>query len=75
MTGRTGAHEEDEYGRADEQRVRISREFGHEMATARQARAVGKIGMFYDTVEHTPLANSFAPNRNGGHQGFLRKAV
>ncbi|MFM0500207.1 beta-keto acid cleavage family enzyme [Paraburkholderia caffeinilytica] len=57
-----------------EQLVRISREFGREVATAQQARAISKIGVFYDTVEETLLANGFAPNRNGGNQGFLRKA-
>ncbi|WP_250474952.1 3-keto-5-aminohexanoate cleavage protein [Caballeronia sp. GAFFF1] len=58
-----------------EQLVRISREFGREIATADEARAICKIGVFYDTVEETLLANGFAPNRNGGTQGFLRKAV
>ena len=56
-----------------EQLVRISREFGREVATAQQAREISKIGVFYDTVEETLLANGFAPNRNGGNQGFLRK--
>ncbi|TDY21565.1 uncharacterized protein (DUF849 family) [Paraburkholderia sp. BL6665CI2N2] len=58
-----------------EQLVRISREFGREVATAQQARDISKIGVFYDTAEETLLANGFAPNRNGGNQGFLRKAV
>ena len=58
-----------------EQLARISREFGREVATAQQAREISKIGVFYDTVEETLLANGFAPNRNGGNQGFLRKAV
>jgi uncharacterized protein (DUF849 family) len=58
-----------------EQLVRISREFGREVATAKQAREISKIGVFYDTVEETLQANGFAPNRNGGNQGFLRKAV
>ncbi|SEB13421.1 hypothetical protein SAMN05444680_1091, partial [Variovorax sp. YR216] len=30
-------------------------------------------GVFYDTAEETLAANGFAPNRNGGNQGFLRK--
>src|SRR5215204_4217439 len=34
-----------------EQLVRIAREFGREIATARQAREICKIGVFYDTVE------------------------
>jgi len=58
-----------------EQLVRISREFGRPIATARQAREICQIGVFYDTVEESLLANGFAPNRNGAQQGFLRKAA
>jgi uncharacterized protein (DUF849 family) len=58
-----------------EQLVRISREFGRPIATARQAREISRIGVFYDSVEETLLANGFAPNRNGAQQGFLRKAA
>jgi len=58
-----------------EQLVRISEEFGRPIATARQAREISKIGVFYDTVEESLAANGFAPNRNGAHQGFLRKAA
>ena len=58
-----------------EQLVRIAREFGRPIATAQQARAISKIGVFYDTAEETLAANGFAPNRNGGNQGFLRKTA
>ena len=58
-----------------EQLVRMSREFGREIATAKQAREISKIGVFYNTVEETLLANGFAPNRNGAQQGYLRKAA
>jgi uncharacterized protein (DUF849 family) len=58
-----------------EQLVRISREFGREVASGPEARAICKIGVFYDTVEETLAANGLAPNRNGGQQGFLRKAA
>ena len=58
-----------------EQLVRISREFGREIASAKEARKICKIGVFYDTVEDTLFANGFAPNPRGGHQGFLRKAA
>jgi len=58
-----------------EQLVRISLEFGRPIATAQQAREMSRIGVFYDTVEETLLANGFSPNRNGGQQGFLRKAA
>ena len=58
-----------------EQLVRISREFGRPIATAKQAREICKIGVFYDSVEETLAANGFAPNRNGAQQGFLRKVA
>ena len=55
--------------------IGISREFGRPIATAKQAREISKIGVFYDSVEESLQANGFAPNRNGGHQGFLRKVA
>ena len=58
-----------------EQLVRISREFGREIATGKEARKICKIGVFYDSVEETLVANGFAPNPKGGQQGFLRKAA
>ncbi|MCO4862676.1 3-keto-5-aminohexanoate cleavage protein [Cupriavidus sp. WGlv3] len=58
-----------------EQLVRIAGEFGRNVATAQEAREIQKIGVFYETVEETLAANGFAPNRNGGNQGFLRKAA
>ena len=57
-----------------EQLVRMSREFGREIATGKEAREICKIGVFYDTVEETLAANGFAPNPKGYHQGYLRKA-
>ena len=58
-----------------EQLVRISREFGREIATGQEARQICKIGVFYDSVEETLAANGFAPNAKGRQQGFLRKAA
>lgn len=58
-----------------EQLVRISREFGREIATGKEARKICKIGVFYETVEETLAANGFAPNARGRQQGFLRKAA
>ena len=58
-----------------EQLVRISREFGREIATGKEAREICKIGVFYDTVEETLAANGFAPNLKGGQQGYLRKTA
>ena len=57
-----------------EQLVRISEEFGRDIATARQAREMCRIGVFYDTADQALAANGFAPNRNGGNQGFLHKS-
>lgn len=57
------------------QLVRIAGEFSRPIATAQQAREICKIGVFYDTVEETLRENGFAPNRNGGNQGFLRKPL
>jgi len=57
-----------------EQLVRISEEFGRDIATARQARDICKIGVFYDTADEALAANGFAPNRNGGNQGYLHKS-
>ena len=58
-----------------EQLVRLSREFGREIATGPQARQINRIGVFYDSVEESLAQNGFAPNPKGGHQGFLRKAA
>jgi hypothetical protein len=46
-----------------ERLVRLSREFGREVASGREARQICKIGVFYDSVEETLAENGFAPNR------------
>jgi len=56
-----------------EQLVRISREFGREIASGKEAREICKIGVFYDSVEETLAANGLAPNAPGRQQGWLRK--
>lgn len=58
-----------------EQLVRISREFGRDIATGQEARKICRIGTFYETVEESLAANGFAPNAKGRQQGFLRKAA
>jgi uncharacterized protein (DUF849 family) len=58
-----------------EQLVRISREFGREIANGKEARKINKIGVFYDTVEETLAANGFAPNRVSGQRSFMPKAA
>jgi hypothetical protein len=57
------------------QLVRIAGELGRPVANGQEARAILKIGVFYDTVEETLAANGFAPNPRGGQQGFLRKVA
>src|SRR5215469_2969590 len=46
-----------------EQLVRISREFGREIANAREARRIYRIGEFYRNTDETLARNGFAPNR------------
>jgi uncharacterized protein (DUF849 family) len=46
-----------------EQLVRMSREFGREIATGKEAKKILKIGTFYNSVEETLAKNGFAPNR------------
>src|SRR5438105_10270634 len=58
-----------------EQLVRLSREFGREVATGKEAREICKIGVFYDSIEETLAQNGFAPNARPGLQGYLRKAA
>jgi uncharacterized protein (DUF849 family) len=58
-----------------EQLVRLSREFGREVATGKEARNICKIGVFYDSIEETLAQNGFAPNAKPGLQGYLRKAA
>ena len=46
-----------------EQLVRISREFGREIANGQEARRIYRIGEFYKSADETLAANGFAPNR------------
>ena len=55
--------------------MRIARECKRPIATAKEAREICKIGVWYETAEETLEANGFAPNRNGGNQGFLLKTA
>jgi uncharacterized protein (DUF849 family) len=48
-----------------EQLVRISREFGRDIANGKEAKKILQIGTFYDTIEETLAKNGFAPNRPG----------
>jgi uncharacterized protein (DUF849 family) len=46
-----------------EQLVRISREFGRDIANTEEARHTYRIGKFYGSADETLAANGFAPNR------------
>jgi len=57
-----------------EQLVRISREFGREIANGKEARRIYRIGEFYDSAEETLARNGYTPNRSAGQRGFLQHA-
>jgi uncharacterized protein (DUF849 family) len=46
-----------------EQLVRLSREFGREIADGKEARRIYRIGEFYNSADETLARNGFAPNR------------
>jgi len=46
-----------------EQIVRISREFGREIASGKEARRISRIGEFYKDIDETLAQNGFSPNR------------
>jgi hypothetical protein len=57
-----------------EQLVRISREFGREVADAKEARRIYRIGTFYRNADETLAENGFAPNRKARERVQLRAA-
>src|SRR5215469_3552755 len=57
-----------------EQLVRISREFGRDIAGGNAARRIYRIGEFYRDADETLAKNGFAPNRKAGQKGFLLHA-
>lgn len=57
-----------------EQLVRISREFGREVANGKEARKIYRMGEFYKNADETLAKNGFAPNRKSGQRGFLQHA-
>ena len=59
-----------------EQLVRISREFGREIATGKEAKRIYRIGEQYATTEETLAKVGYAPNRKPGERGVpLRTAA
>ncbi len=57
-----------------EQLVRISTEFGRDIASAKEAREIYRIGTFYKDADETLAANGFAPNRKPGQRGLMAAA-
>ena len=55
-----------------EQLVRISREFGREVANGKEARRICRIGEFYASVEESLAKNGFAPNRASAARASMR---
>jgi hypothetical protein len=51
--------------------VQQSEQFGRKVATADEARAMMKIGEWYDTVEETLFKVGLPPNRPEGYKGFV----
>jgi hypothetical protein len=58
-----------------EQLVRLSREFGREIATGKEAHQILKIGTFYGNIEETLAKNGFAPNRKSAPRPSLQRAA
>ncbi|MEG2695078.1 MAG: 3-keto-5-aminohexanoate cleavage protein, partial [Acinetobacter sp.] len=56
-----------------EQTVRIAHELGREVATGKEAREIYRIGVQYNSIEETLLANGMAPNRKAGQKGVPQR--
>jgi hypothetical protein len=54
-----------------EQMVRLAEAYGRKIATADEARAIMKIGVWYNSPEETLLNLGLPPNRKEGEPGFL----
>ncbi len=50
--------------------VDLSERFGRKIATAKEAREIMKIGVWYNSVEETLQNLGMPPNREGGKKGF-----
>lgn len=58
-----------------EQLVRISREFGRDIASGPEAKKILRIGEFYGSIEETLAMNGFAPNRKSARVTGLGQAA
>jgi hypothetical protein len=50
--------------------VGLSERFGRKVATAKEARDIQKIGVWYDSIDETLQNLGMPPNRDGGAKGF-----
>jgi uncharacterized protein (DUF849 family) len=58
-----------------EQLVRMSLDFGRDIANGEEARRIYRIGEFYKSADETLAKNGFAPNRKPGQRGLLQHAA
>ena len=58
-----------------EQCVRVARELGREIASGKEARAIYRIGVQYETIDETLSANGMAPNRRAGVKNLPLRAA
>jgi hypothetical protein len=58
-----------------EQLVRISREFGREIASGKEAKRICRIGEFYKDIDETLAKNGFAPNRKPSKPNVVKQAA
>ncbi len=56
-----------------QQTVRIAHELGREIASGKEAREIYRIGVQYQSIEETLLANGMAPNRKVGEKGVPQR--
>ena len=68
-------HKGERFGSVDQikQTVRIAHELGREVANGKEAREIYRIGVQYDSIEETLLANGMAPNRVAGQKGVPQR--
>lgn len=53
--------------------VRVAHELGRDVANGKEARAIYRIGVQYDSIEQTLIANGMAPNRKAGEKGVPQR--
>ncbi len=68
-------HKGERFGSVDQikQTVRIAHELGRDIASGQEAREIYRIGVQYDSIEETLLANGMAPNRVAGQKGVPQR--